>query len=184
MTAKKRAKGAEVRPAAGARHASASKSRRSASAARVPKRPAHSYIVVFRVLSATLSLSALTRRLGLEPDFGWTKGEPIKPGSRRKTKESCWNLTVGDFRESTDLEALIRALARAVGPLPVSTLPRTSRTILDIGAMHHTYTCTFNVEAELLRPFLRPGFSLEVSTYPGGDPPTRAPRAGSSRTRT
>lgn len=113
-----------------------------------------------------MSLSALTRRLGLEPDFGWTKGEPVKRGSRRKTKESCWNITVGDFMASTDLEALIRTIARAVDRLPVAALPRTTRTILDIGAMHHTFTCTLNFDTELLRPFLRPGFRIEVSTYP------------------
>jgi hypothetical protein len=58
-----------------------------------------------------------------------------------------------------------------MGLLDSRDLPGDLRRVLRVAAKHDTFTCTVQVPAASLLPFLAAGFDLEISAYPVDEEP-------------
>lgn len=128
------------------------------------------YLVSVDVYSTSHDLKELTLALGAEPGSGsHSRGEP-RPGSRT-WNVSLWRLTA-DHEGAPSLAEALEALAarcREIGLLTPGRLPDGATGLLNIGVLADAFTCSVELEPELLLPYLEAGFRLEVSVYPSDD---------------
>jgi hypothetical protein len=69
--------------------------------------PEKGLLLSIRLWHPKVTLSELTRRIGLEPDVSSEVGTPRRGPGQRLSKETCWFLTLVDWKEDNDLNAAL-----------------------------------------------------------------------------
>jgi len=126
-----------------------------------------SYLADLDLVSSTLSLSEITALVGHPPDpTSHDLGDPRPRG--RMWEVSIWRLSSAASDDASLEQHLseLRSRAEKRGLLDSHDLPSDLQRVLRVAAMHDTFTCTVQLPAASLLPFLAAGFNLEISAYP------------------
>lgn len=126
-----------------------------------------SYLADLDLVSSTLSITEVSALVGHAPGpASHDLGEHRTKG--RRWDQTIWRLssTAGDHASLEEHLSELRDHAEELGLLGRDDLPDDLQRVLSIAVMHDTFTCTVQLPAPLLRPFLAAGFDLEISAYP------------------
>jgi hypothetical protein len=126
-----------------------------------------SYMADLKLVSSTLSLSEITALVGHPPDpTSHDLGDPRPRG--RVWGASVWRLSsaAGDDASLEQHLSELRSRAEKRGLLDKHDPPGDLRRVLSVAAKYDTFTCTVQLPAALLLPFLGAGFDLVISAYP------------------
>lgn len=132
-----------------------------------------SYLADLEFVSLTRSLAEVSALVGHAPDStSHDLGEPRTKG--RTWDQTIWRLssTAGDEASLEDHLSELREHADELGLLSRNDLPDDLQLVLSIAVMYDSFTCTVQLPAASLQPFLVAGFDLEISVYPVGEDPT------------
>ncbi len=149
----------------------------------LPEPVGTSYRVTIDIVTAQLSLAALTARLGIEPDES-----SRDRGSRRlrypgraggEEHPAVWETTCWVLASGKPSASLAEHVADVLSRVPLAelrrleVLPDDAEVTLDIAIFHESITCSIDVPPEVLARLAELKMDLWISCYPcaESDPP-------------
>lgn len=125
------------------------------------------YLVSLDVSSSRSSLEDLSTAIGASPGNGsHTRGDTKLRG--QTWRRSVWRLPseAGEAASLREHCTWLRSRAETLGLLTPGRIPDGAQGSLNIGVMAETITCTVDLAAEELLPFVVAGYGVEIAFYP------------------